>query len=71
MDVYGKFLIIPKHRMIRKKQIRRSFHDEESMPLMQDLASQYSQARGEDFLIVQVVAEVSKPKNGKKGSGTK
>lgn len=61
MDVIGQFIIVPKHLRVRKKTKRRSFHGEQDMELMIQLATDYARTRGEDFLIVQVVAEVSKP----------
>ena len=66
MDVRGQFIIVPKHLRVRKKTKRRSFHGEQDMELMIQLATDYARARGEDFLIVQVIAEVSKPEKAEK-----
>ena len=67
MEVTGKFIIVPKHVVRKKKTVRRAFHDETDTELMTQLATKYAEERDEDFLIVQVVKEVSRPKNGKKG----
>ena len=67
MEVTGKFIIVPKHVVRKKKTIRRAFHGETDMELMTKLATDYAEQRDEDFLIVQVVKEVSRPRNGRKG----
>lgn len=61
MDVTGKFFLVEKHKRIKGKPAKRRFNEQEDIPTMVELAKQYAQQRGEDFLIVQVVAEVSKP----------
>ena len=66
MDVNGKYLIVTKHRKIRGKNVRRRFNEVQNLPEMAELATQYAAERGEDFLIVQVIAEVSKPKQDAK-----
>jgi hypothetical protein len=65
MDVTGRYIIVPKHWGSKKKSRRRSFHGEEEMELMVELATTYASQRNEDFLIVQVVREISKPKKTK------
>lgn len=68
MDVTGKYILVPKHVVRRKKIARRAFHEETEMELMVDLAGKHAAEKNDDFLIVQVVAEVSRPKkNGKAG----
>jgi hypothetical protein len=66
MDVVAKFLIVTKHRKIRGKNVRRRFNEEQDLGTMVELAIGYAKERGEDFLIVQVIAEVSKPKQDAK-----
>ena len=61
MDVIGKYLIVAKHVKRKGKTVRRAVHESDDMPLMNQLASGYALKHGEDYLIVQVVAEVSKP----------
>jgi len=68
MDVTGQYLIIEKHRRVRGKKASRRFNDKENIPVMIELAKDYAKQRGEDFLIVQVVVEVSKP-GKKEGNG--
>ena len=65
MDVTGKFILVPKHVVRKKKTTKRAFHDAKDMELMTELATTYANQRDEDFLIVQVVAEVSRPKKAK------
>lgn len=67
MDVTGKYLIIEKHRRVGGKKARRRFNDKENIPTMIELAKGYAEQRGEDFLIVQVIAEVSKSKGQEEG----
>jgi len=62
MDVNRKFLIVAKHVKRKGKTVRRAVHESQEMPLMLQLANGYAQKHGEDYLIVQVIAEVSKPK---------
>ena len=66
MDVTGKFIIVPKHNISQKgkKRKRRAYHEASDLQLMQDLATKYAAERGEDFLIVQIVQEISKPEKG-------
>jgi hypothetical protein len=66
MDVAGKYILVPKHVVRKKKTVKRAYHDVTEMELMTDLAGKYAAERDEDFLIVQVVAEVSRPKKGRK-----
>ena len=61
MDVIAKYLIVPKHMKRRGKTVKRAFHESDDMTLMQELATGYAKERREDFLIVQVIREVSKP----------
>jgi len=61
MDVIGKYIIVPKHHPKSWKNRRRHFHDESDLAKATKLAQQYAAERGEDFLIVQVITEVSKP----------
>ena len=61
MSVIGQYIIVPKHLRVRGKTKRRAFHGKQDAELMLQLATDYARARGEDFLIVQVITEVSKP----------
>lgn len=61
MDVTGKYIIVEKHRKLKGKLARRRFSDETDMEKMIELATGYAAERGQDFLIVQVVTDVSKP----------
>lgn len=65
MDVQGKYFIVEKHRKLKGKLARRKFNEEGDIPTMVELAKGYAEQRDQDFLIVQVVAEVSKPKREK------
>ena len=65
MDVTGKYILVPKHTVRKKKPAKRSFHESTDMDLMTELAGKYASERDEDFLIVQVVAEISRPKKSK------
>lgn len=67
MDVTGQYILVPKHVVRKKKTVKRAYHDATEMDLMTELAGKYAAERDEDFLIVQVVAEVSRPKKGRKG----
>jgi hypothetical protein len=63
MDVTGQYLLIKKHTMRKNKRARRRFSDgdPQDMQTMRELAAKYAAAQGEDFLIVHVVEEISKP----------
>lgn len=63
MNVDGKYILIKKHTMRKHKRARRHFSDgcPEDMQKMRELAGQYAAEQGEDFLIVQVIEEISKP----------
>ena len=64
--VDGQYLIIPKHKHrktgVKRRLQRRQFHGIEEMQTMENLAQKYAAENSEDYLIVQVVKEVSKPK---------
>ncbi len=63
MKVIGKYFIVQKHMKRNGKLHRRRFNEQEEMERMKTLAAGYAEEHSEDFLIVQVVAEVSKPTN--------
>jgi len=60
MDITGQFFIVQKHMKRKGKLQRRKFHEQEDLDEMIALARTYAARSGEDFLIVQVVHEVSK-----------
>lgn len=72
MDVTDKIFLVEKHRFKRGKggkkviKLRRAFHEDcpEDLEVLKGLAGKYAAERGEDFLIVRVVAEVSRPGKG-------
>jgi hypothetical protein len=64
MDVTGKFILIEKHIITRKgTKKRRGYHEADGLDLARDLAKKYAADRKDDFLIVQIVEEVSKPES--------
>ena len=67
MDVIGKYILIKKHTMKKGKRARRHFGDGDSadMQKMRELAAKYATEENEDFLIAQVIEEISKPETEK------
>jgi hypothetical protein len=64
MDVTGKFILIEKHIITRKgKKKRRAYHEADGLDLTRELATKYAADRQDDFLIVQIIEEVSKPES--------
>jgi hypothetical protein len=62
MDVVGKYILIEKHIITRKgKKKRRAYHEAEGLDLARELATKYAADRQDDFLLVQIVEEISKP----------
>jgi hypothetical protein len=62
MDVTGKFVLIKKHTMRKHKRARRHYAEScEELNRMRELGAEYAVKQGEDFLIVQIVEEISKP----------
>ncbi len=69
MGVIGKYFIVEKHKQLRGHRLgRRRFNEEINLEEMKELAAGYAKERGQDFLIVQVVTEVSKPAGEQVGS---
>ena len=61
MDVENKYFIIHKHWKRRKGARRRRFYEEGELQHALDRARKYADENNEDYLIVRVVAEQSKP----------
>ncbi len=68
-DVTGKYFIVSKHKAHtkgrgRKKNIpsrSRRFYEQDEIEAAREQARALAEQNGEDFLIVQVIAEASKP----------
>lgn len=63
MDNTGQYILVKKHTQRKGKRVRRAFHNADGLELMRELGAQYATKHGEDFLIVQVVEEISKPES--------
>jgi len=62
-DQTEKLLIIPKHMTQKNGKLkRRCFHEENELDEILELAQSYATEKKQDYLIVKVVAETSKPK---------
>lgn len=59
MDVSGQYFLVNKHIPIGKKKKRRFFFTAEEIEKQIELAEKYAGENREDYLIVQVVREVS------------
>lgn len=60
MDIVGKYFLIKKHTIKGSKRSRRATFGPEDFENQRKLAEKYSKEnQGEDFLIVQVVEEIS------------
>ena len=61
----GRLLIISKHWLRQGKKHNktrsRKFHEPEDIDLVRDLATGYANHKNEDFIIVEVVEEISRP----------
>lgn len=65
MDVEGKFFLIEKHwraKNIKGKRRRSFFIGNDEIEKAVERAKKYSQNNREDYLLVQVVKEITKPK---------
>lgn len=69
-NIDGLYLIIPKHKHSKtskgkkKRMQRRVAHGPNELEAIETLAARYAMENGEDYLIVQVVSEFSKPQRG-------
>lgn len=65
MDVCGKYFIVEKHRKFKRKSkpvlARRRFYDAGELDEARQRAGLYAGQKKEDFLLVQVIDEISKP----------
>lgn len=69
MEVTGKYFLIHKHWMKQKgKKRRRKFYAHEELSKAEALARKYAAENKDDYLLVQVVREYSRPADQ---SGTK
>jgi hypothetical protein len=66
-NINGKYLLISKHLITsEKKKKRRNDFTEADFEKQRELARLYAKDRGDDFLIVQVIEEISVPKQESK-----
>jgi hypothetical protein len=66
-DQTGKLFVVNKHRVQTRKdrkvlrRIRRRFYEPQDLEEAMAMARKHAAERHEDFLVVQVIAEASKP----------